>query len=110
METNNTTEENNITIDSLDYADMYFFNHRRTFTGINAGEYLDKEDFMTYANNAERNKEQDKAIIDQLKVIAADYISVLENERSMIGTSLYKTSYYKSLYKSAKKILNQLNK
>lgn len=32
----------------LNDAELFWYNHRRTFTGINAGEYIDKEDFNKF--------------------------------------------------------------
>lgn len=67
--TNTPTEEQSL----LNDADRYFYNHKQTFTGINAGSYLDEEDFMKFANSAAQENKLLKEQVEKLKELERSF-------------------------------------
>lgn len=73
MNTIINADSNIVVQESLPHPEDYFQNNKRTFTGVNGGDYLDKEDFIHYAN---WQKEQLQPLLDshaELLNIANEY-------------------------------------
>jgi len=74
------TQDNNNTED----ASRYFDNHKQTFTGINAGKYLDEEDFLIYAKNVQSENQRLLSLNEELKNQMADSLKLYENQNNTI--------------------------
>lgn len=59
-------------------AEQYFYNHKRTFDGMNAGSYLDEEDFLSYAKLLNNNSYGWKEWINEADVIKHGYYLVYD--------------------------------
>lgn len=64
--------------DLMDDANRYFHNHKQTFTGVNAGNYLDEEDFTIFARNVSRQNEELKQRVLVLENYLNDAINRIE--------------------------------
>jgi len=78
-------------IEGLEDANNYFNKKRRRFTGINAGDFLDEEDFISYANSAYsinlRLQEQNNNLLELCRELYVCYLMNQYREAHNLGLS-----------------------
>lgn len=96
-------------------AENYFNNHSRIFSGKNAGQYIDKKDFMTWcwAQKSIKEYEQNKSVEDKIqKAISWTGEKIIELTKEINkgwrGQDLDLLNMQKNAFEEMKSYLQQL--